>query len=67
MFNIHLSQKNPLFSHRAACQSILTRKQVTVALSEDGGDEQFAGYVRYWSTKVMAGGFHRFPISFKKP
>jgi asparagine synthase (glutamine-hydrolysing) len=46
--------------------SHLTRKQVTVALSGDGGDEQFAGYVRYWSTKMMAGGFHRFPLSFKK-
>jgi asparagine synthase (glutamine-hydrolysing) len=46
--------------------SHLTRRQVTVALSGDGGDEQFAGYVRYWSTKAMAEGFHRFPSAFKK-
>ena len=46
--------------------SHLTRQQVTVALSGDGGDEQFAGYVRYWTTKSMAEGFHRFPLPVKK-
>jgi asparagine synthase (glutamine-hydrolysing) len=46
--------------------SHLTRKQVTVALSGDGGDEQFSGYVRYWSTQAMAQGFHRFPLPVKK-
>jgi asparagine synthase (glutamine-hydrolysing) len=46
--------------------SHLTREQVTVALSGDGGDEQFAGYVRYWSAKAMAEGFHRFPSALKK-
>ena len=46
--------------------SHLTRQQVTVALSGDGGDEQFCGYVRYWTTKSMATGFHRFPLPLKK-
>ena len=46
--------------------SHLTRQNVTVALSGDGGDEQFAGYVRYWSTKAMATGFTRFPETFRK-
>jgi asparagine synthase (glutamine-hydrolysing) len=46
--------------------SHLTRQKVTVALSGDGGDEQFAGYVRYWSTRSMANGFSRFPLPVKK-
>ena len=43
----------------------LARSGLTVALSGDGGDEQFAGYVRYWSTKVMADRIRHLPRRFR--
>ncbi|MFO7985702.1 MAG: asparagine synthase (glutamine-hydrolyzing) [Desulfatiglandaceae bacterium] len=41
--------------------SKLARTRVTVALSGDGGDEQFAGYIRYWSARSMVTAFQRLP------
>lgn len=46
--------------------SKLARSQVTVALSGDGGDEQFAGYVRYWSTRSVNAAFERIPEGLGK-
>jgi len=44
----------------------LASSQVKVALTGDGGDEQFAGYVRYWSTAAMARFFGRLPVLPRK-
>lgn len=44
--------------------SRLTRSLVTVALSGDGGDEQFGGYARYWATGALANRLERVPRFF---
>jgi len=46
--------------------SRLTRTQVTVALSGDGGDEQFAGYVRYWMAHSLGAWFNRMPSAWPR-
>jgi len=44
--------------------SELTRKSVKVALSADGGDEQFCGYTRYFIVKKLVKKYLRNPIFF---
>ncbi|MCJ7616291.1 MAG: asparagine synthase (glutamine-hydrolyzing) [Desulfobacterales bacterium] len=46
--------------------SKLTRSHVTVALSGDGGDEQFSGYVRYWSTRSAVKGLRYVPVPVRR-
>jgi asparagine synthase (glutamine-hydrolysing) len=46
--------------------SKMTRSDVTVALSGDGGDELFGGYDRYRVGDMVMGRFHRLPSSFRR-
>jgi asparagine synthase (glutamine-hydrolysing) len=43
----------------------LARSALTVALSGDGGDEQFGGYDRYWATKMACSHLERIPRTLR--
>jgi asparagine synthase (glutamine-hydrolysing) len=49
------------------CVSRVTRDHVTVALSGDGGDENFAGYRRYAKAEALHRGMDRTPAALLKP
>jgi asparagine synthase (glutamine-hydrolysing) len=44
----------------------LARREVTVALTGDGGDELFGGYNRYIQGEQMIAGFERWPSALRK-
>jgi asparagine synthase (glutamine-hydrolysing) len=44
----------------------LARREVTVALTGDGGDELFGGYNRYIQGEQMIAGFERWPSLFRR-
>lgn len=49
-----------------ALLAALARPHVTVALTGDGGDEAFGGYVRYRSEGGLVGGLHRLPRPLRR-
>ncbi|GAB4337655.1 MAG: asparagine synthase (glutamine-hydrolyzing) [Calditrichia bacterium] len=46
--------------------SKLAREQVTVALSGDGGDENFAGYIRHYMTPTLWKKLKKIPLPLRK-